>query len=114
MESIEEGSDSFNTAMLAAEKKEGIDDFLKSPPMLDNTWVKHFFSSIKKYCNWVLDVTKDQAYKITSGSKPYNCEFTFSTVNIIVMCSLVVAFFDVCKYAFFGKSVDFPLSVVLL
>jgi len=70
------------------------------------------FSSCRKAYKAIEIIYKDQATKITSGDAPYRIRITFTTVNFLVLCGLIVAFLDQLKYAFFPKSADFALGIV--
>lgn len=103
MEPIEAGSDAERAALAAAQRKDD-DPKSKSTPILNSSLVKAFSSSLTKMSERVMNFVKDQASKILSGSKPYRFQCTFSTVNFIVICSLIVVFADTFKYSFYVKS----------
>ncbi len=103
MEPIEAGSDAERAALAAAERKDD-DPKSKSTPILNSSWMKAFSSGLTKMTERVINFVKDQASKILSGSKPYRFQCTFSTINFIVICSLIVVFADTFKYSFYVKS----------
>ena len=115
MEPIKAGCDAEKAAMEAAQQKENNSDNKNNGTIfIHNTWVKSCCSSCGKIFKWMKDAFNDQAAKILRGSSPYRCEISITTVNILVLCSLIVAFLDQAKYAFLTKDTDYALGVVLL
>jgi len=112
MEPIQQGSD----AEIAAWKASQIKEVEKTPrrgSVISNVSIKPLFVSCAKTFSWMGGAFKKQAAKIVSGSDPYRCEFSITTVNFLVMCSLIVAFLDQTKHAFFCKDADFTFAIVM-
>jgi hypothetical protein len=55
-----------------------------------------------------------QAMRCLSGGSLYRMEFKVTTVNILVVCSSIVAFFNPFKCAFLGVGSDNAVMVVIL
>ncbi len=116
MEPIEAGSKAEKAALEAAQIKEDVQEpsSFSNAVLHDITWVKSCFSSMAESSIWVKNGVKGQASRFVSGTDPYRCEVSLTTVNLTVICSLIVAFLDQIKYAFFVKGADFSLSVLQL
>ncbi len=116
MEPIGAGSEAEAIALEAAQIKEDDPESrrVSDVALLQTTWLKTCCSSIKDSFLWVKNAMKQQATKFISGSDPYRCEISLTTVNFTVICSLVVAFMDQMKYAFFSKEADFAVGVIQL
>ena len=116
MEPIEAGSEAEKTAFEAAQIKEEDPEISRNgnTVLLGHTLVKSCYSSVRKSFFWFKNGVKKQASNFISGSNPYRCEISITTVNLTVLCSLIVAFLDQMKYAFFVKEADFSLSILQL
>lgn len=116
MEPIEAGSEAEKAALEAAEIKgdEPESNRVNNVVLLESTWLRSCFSCMRESFDWVKNSLKGQATKFLSGSDPYRCEVIVTTVNLTVICSLIVAFLDQIKFAFFVKEADFPLGVLAL
>ncbi len=120
MESIEKDSDAERAALKASQTTELHNTSSKGGTAIKNvsTFVKNngkaLLGSCAKAFSWIGSAFKSQASKIVSGSNPYRCEISITTVNFLVACSIIVAFLDQVKHAFFTKDADFALGVLLL
>ncbi len=56
----------------------------------------------------------DQATKCLSGGAPYRFEFNLTTVNVLVLCSTIVAFLNQMRYAFFPERADACVMTMIL
>ena len=99
MEPIKAGSEAEKAALDAARIKEDSPETNRSNNvvLLKHTWLKSCCSSIRDFFIEVKNAVKRQADKFVSGSNPYRCEISITTVNLTVICSLIVAFMDQIK-----------------
>ena len=103
------GSDGWKAAMAAAKSKRVLDDGL-------NKFARR--SAARKNCSKVAssirDFFKDQASRFVAGESPYDLEIHITSVKILVLCSIIVAFLDLFKYAFLPKTCDPAVSYIIL
>ena len=116
MEPIEAGSEAEKVALEAAQIKEDEPESTwgSNVVLLEHTWVKSCCASIRESFIWMKNTVKVQATKFVDGENPYRCEISITTVNLTVISSLITAFLESIKYAFFDKSADFSLGVLQL
>ena len=116
MEPIEAGSEAEKVALEAAQIKEDEPEGTRGSNvvLLEHTWLKSCCNSIRESFVWVKNAVKVQATKFVDGENPYRCEISITTVNVTVICSLIIVYLDLIKYAFFVKSADFALGVLQL
>lgn len=118
MEWIEPGSEGELAALAAAkrtpethdidEARRGKLDFLKNS----------CFSRTARIFGRAACATKEfltrQAELFTHGGPPYRIEIRFTTVNFLVICSIVVAFLDQFKFAFLTTKTDQAVMLIIL
>jgi hypothetical protein len=114
MEPIKAGSDGEKAALAAAQRKENKTDKNGDATRLNNTYVKSIYTSAMERIEKIKDTFQDEAEKIVTGSNQYNCEIRLSTVNFVVVCSLIVSLFEQLKLAFFSRESDFAIDVIFL
>ena len=111
MEPIEAGSDAEKKALEAAQRKEYTLMGKYNTPVLSNR-LKVLGSSSAKITRKVVDIFKSQASNIVSGS--YEFQLNISSINFIVLCSLIVAFLDLISHAFLKRRDDYRMDIILL
>lgn len=70
----------------------------------------------RKLCRFFLSITRfvhSQASKCLSGQAPYRFEMKVTTVNILVLCSIIVAFGDQMRYAWLSPACDDAVSGII-
>ncbi len=106
MEWIEKGCPGHEAAMAAAKHT-------PSPPGESGHGSAGFcdnkcFHAISKFCKTGLSATKgflkDHATRCLSGQAPYRIEIKITTVNLLVICAIIVAFLEQIKHIFEGSS----------
>jgi len=117
MEFIEPGSAGERAAMAAAKQTRdtpGGKPAQRSRHCFHNTC----FRAIREHCSKATRATieffKDQSAKFISGGAPYRIEIHFTTVNFLVLCSIIVAFLDQFMYAFLPTSADKGVRITIL
>jgi hypothetical protein len=116
MEPIEAGSDAERAAIDAANRKYKTVKIrsVRSVIFNRNTWMKSCCISCKETFQSQVQRFKHHSKQLITGSNPYRCEISITSVNVLVLCSLIVAFLDLMKHAFFAKGADHHLGIVLL
>jgi hypothetical protein len=118
MEPIEPGSEGEKAAMRAAQCT--MDTIHTQNPAMNRgvfghracvtgcrEGVKMAFKNVKRF-------VARQAELVTSGQPPYRIQLRFTTVNLFVLCSLIVALLELFKYAFLPVEADNAVHVIVL
>jgi hypothetical protein len=118
MEAIEPGSEGEMAAMRAAQCT--MDTIQAEGPAMNRgifgcracvigcrEAMKLAFQNVKRF-------VARQAELITSGQPPYRIQLRFTTVNLFVFCSLIVALLELFKFAFLPIEADNAIHVIVL
>eukprot|EP00557_Chaetoceros_sp_GSL56_P001921 CAMPEP_0176493060 /NCGR_PEP_ID=MMETSP0200_2-20121128/9354_1 /TAXON_ID=947934 /ORGANISM="Chaetoceros sp., Strain GSL56" /LENGTH=1289 /DNA_ID=CAMNT_0017890711 /DNA_START=23 /DNA_END=3892 /DNA_ORIENTATION=- len=118
MEPISPGSEGEKAAMRAAQCT--IDTILAEGPATNHgvfgcrTCITECRDAMnlafKKFKHFV----ERQAELVASGQAPYRIQFSFTTVNLFVICSLIVALLELFKYAFLPIEADNAVHVIAI
>lgn len=115
--SIEPNSDGEKAAMDAA-KRNTVELIPEEQDRRPN-WFKNSCASFtaKRLVDCVHSIgrfLKKQASMITSGKPPYSIQINFTTVNFLVLCSILLAFLEPIKLSFIPFKADRSIRVIIL
>lgn len=103
-----------SAAMIAASQKPAITDAqTMKRRWFDTACVITFCQFWRNFCNTFVGFCKDQANRFVTGKSPYRIEFHFTTVNFLVICSLVVAFLEKINHSFLPNEAEKAVAVIL-
>jgi hypothetical protein len=115
MEPIKAGSDGEKAAIEAAKRKTGsAKEGHQGAMYKEKIWMKSCCISCKEILQSKVEALRYHVKEFITGSSPYRCEISITIVNVLVLCSLIVAFLDLMKHAFFVESTDHRLGILLL
>jgi hypothetical protein len=117
MEWIEPGSEGECAAIAAAKRtleSNDLGEFRGKRSFLENSCFSRTARIIESATNATKEFLIRQAELITRGGPPYRIEIRFTTVNFLVICSVVVAFLDQFRYAFLPSKTDNAIMFIIL
>jgi hypothetical protein len=116
IEPIRSASEGEKAAMAAA--KQTVDTHGSNPTGQNNFFDSSCVYATRRNVSMALRASQslclDQAMRCLSGGSPYRLKFKVTTVNMLVVCSSIVAFFNQVRYAFLGVGIDNAVMVVIL
>lgn len=111
---IAAGSSGESAALVAANQKPAImDEQNLKRKWFDNVYFIKFHESWRNVCDTYTTFCKDHAHRFVTGKPPYRVEFHFTTVNFLVVCSLIVAFLEKIYHSFLPNEAEKAVAVIL-
>jgi hypothetical protein len=108
------GSPGESAAMIAASQKPSITNDQKvKRKWFDHEYMMTLYQFWQNFCNTFTGFCKDQANRFVTGKSPYRIQFHFTTVNFLVVCSLVVAFLEKIYHSFLPNETEKAVAVIL-